>query len=58
MIPLGEGKWAKELVLGPGRYEYQFIVDGTWVPDPAARETVPNPYGGMNGVVAVPWQAK
>lgn len=58
MIPLGEGKWAKELALPPGRYEYLFVVDDVWVPDPAATETVPNPFCGVNAVVVVPGEPK
>ena len=58
MIRLGEGKWAKELALPPGRYEYRFVVDGQWVDDPAARDAAPNPYGGMNAVLIVSADAK
>ena len=47
------GEWRGELKLPPGRYEYLFVVDGKWTPDPAARETAPNPFGGMNSVVSV-----
>ena len=53
LISLGEGKWAKELALPPGRYEYRFVVDGQWVDDPAAEETTPNPFGGFNAVLVV-----
>lgn len=53
MIPVSEGKWAKELALPPGRYEYRFVVDGQWLDDPAAKETVPNPFGGFNAVLVV-----
>jgi hypothetical protein len=53
MIPMGRGKWAKELALPPGRYEYRFVIDGQWVDDPAANETVPNPFGGSNAVLVV-----
>lgn len=53
MILLGDGKWAKELALPPGRYEYRFVVDGQWVDDPAAKESVPNPVGGFNAVLVV-----
>ncbi len=53
MIRLDAGKWVKELDLPPGRYEYRFVVDGQWVDDPAARETVPNPHGGVNAVLEV-----
>lgn len=56
MIPVGAGRWAKELALPPGAHEYCLVVDGDWRPDPQARETVPNPFGGLNSVlrVAVP----
>ena len=36
-----------------GRYEYLFVVDGQWLPDPNARESVQNPYGGTNSVLTV-----
>src|SRR6266699_3167268 len=48
MISLGDGKWAKELTLPPGRYEYRFVVDGRWVDDPNAKESVPNPHDSVN----------
>ena len=54
MIRLPDGKWAKELTISPGRYEYLFVVDDTWVPDPSAVETVPNPFSGLNSVIVVP----
>jgi hypothetical protein len=53
MIPLGDGRWRKRLVLPPGRYEYCLVVDGEWLPDPLAKETVPNPFGGLNSVLNV-----
>jgi len=39
--------------LAPGTYEYCLVVDGKFVPDPLARETVPNPFGGRNSVLRV-----
>ena len=53
MIPLGEGRWRKELTLPPGRYEYRLVVDGQWVDDPAATELIPNPFGTANAVLVV-----
>lgn len=53
MVPLADGRWAKKLTLPPGRYEYRFVVDGQWMDDPAAKETVLNPFGGGNAVVVV-----
>ena len=50
MVALGGGRWAKDLMLAPGSYEYCFVVDSEWMPDPLAGETAPNPYGGVNSV--------
>ncbi|MHB8520476.1 MAG: glycogen-binding domain-containing protein [Limisphaerales bacterium] len=47
------GHWLKETVLAPGTYEYCLVVDGQWMPDPLAKETVPNPFGGRNSVLKV-----
>jgi 1,4-alpha-glucan branching enzyme len=49
----GAGNWWKETSLAPGTYEYCLIVDGQWMPDPRARESVPNPFGGRNSVLHV-----
>jgi 1,4-alpha-glucan branching enzyme len=54
MVEVGEGRWLKELVLPPGRYEYLLVADGQWLPDPLIPETVPNPFGGVNSVIHVP----
>jgi hypothetical protein len=51
--PLGGGRWLKETVLRPGTYEYCLVVDGKYMPDPQARETVPNPFGGRNSLLKV-----
>ena len=51
--PAGGGRWLKETVLAPGTYEYCLIVDGRWMPDPLAVETVSNPFGGRNSVLRV-----
>jgi len=53
MVPIGGGRWVKELVLPPGVYEYRLVVDGEWMPDPRASETAPNPFGGLNSVLKV-----
>jgi 1,4-alpha-glucan branching enzyme len=49
----GVGHWWKDTVLEPGSYEYCFVVDGNWMPDPLAQETVPNPFGGRNSLLRV-----
>jgi 1,4-alpha-glucan branching enzyme len=53
MVPLGSGRWVKELVLAPGTYEYRLVVDDAWIADPLGLETVANPLGGMNSVLKV-----
>lgn len=54
MIELEDAHWVKELALSPGRYEYLLVVDGEWMSDPLAKETAPNPFGGVNSVLHVP----
>jgi 1,4-alpha-glucan branching enzyme len=49
----GTGHWWKESTLAPGTYEYCLVVDGKWMTDPLARETVSNPFGGRNSVLEV-----
>lgn len=49
----GVGHWWKETALAPGTYEYCLVVDGRWMPDPQAKETVPNPFGGRNSILKV-----
>lgn len=53
MIPLGGGKWTKDLPLSPGTYEYRLVIDGKWVTDPNARRTVPNSFGQPNSLLIV-----
>jgi cyclomaltodextrinase len=50
MIALGQGRWAKDLALPPGDYEYCLVVDGQWMPDPLAEDYVPNPFGGVHAL--------
>ncbi|HTA29484.1 MAG TPA: glycogen-binding domain-containing protein [Candidatus Cybelea sp.] len=49
----GVGRWWKETALAPGTYEYCLVVDGRWMPDPLAAESVPNPFGGRNSLLRV-----
>ena len=48
-----DGVWRAKLSVRHGRYEYRFVVDGQWISDPKATESVPNPHGGDNSVVVV-----
>ena len=45
--------WKKSLKLNPGRYEYQFVVDGHWWTDPGNDNRVTNPYCTENCVIEV-----
>ena len=53
LVSLGNGRWVGDLDIKPGRHEYLFVVDGQWLPDPNARESVANPFGGTNSVLIV-----
>lgn len=48
------GKWRTTIPLKPGRYQYKFVVDGNWRPNPANPETAPDGFGGVNSVKIVP----
>ena len=48
-----EGTWEKTVVLSPGKYEYKFMVDGTWENDPQNSELLYNRYGTLNNVLTV-----
>jgi hypothetical protein len=49
----GAGNWWIETALAAGTYEYCLVVDGKYIPDPLAKETAPNPFGGRNSVLTV-----
>lgn len=53
LVSLGDGKFVGDVTVDPGRYEYLFVVDGQWLPDPKAKEAVQNPFGGTNSVLTV-----
>lgn len=54
MISLGNGRWVKEILLPPGRYEYCFVVDGHWMPHQRIKESTPGPSEDRNSVLIVP----
>src|SRR5262245_23210547 len=53
LIQTTNGHWVGDLAVKPGRHEYLFVVDGQWLPDPNAKESVQNPFGGKNSVLVV-----
>ena len=49
-----DGAWTVTLPLEPGRYEYQFVIDGEqWVGDPFAAEQNDDGFGARNAVLDV-----
>ncbi|MCB9525107.1 MAG: hypothetical protein H6702_17255 [Myxococcales bacterium] len=46
----GDGFWTTQVDVAPGRYQYKFIVDGTWIADPDNGDRVPDGEGGQNTV--------
>jgi 1,4-alpha-glucan branching enzyme len=53
MFSIADGCWMQDTDLAPGCYEYCLVVDGRYLPDPSARESVRNPYGGRNSILKV-----
>lgn len=53
LLSMGNGRWMNDTVLPVGTYEYRLVVDGIWITDPQALETVPNPFGGRNSILRV-----
>jgi chromosome partitioning protein len=47
------GRWNIELELNEGTYQYRYVVDGRWQPDPYNSEAVQNEFGEQNSVLQV-----
>ena len=52
-LSLKDGKWSTNLVLNPGRYSYKVVVDGSWILDPAAKDSTSNGMGAFNSILKV-----
>jgi len=48
-----KGNWIAKASLKPGRYEYKFFVDGSWMNDPRCTVCVPNAFGSQNCQVEI-----
>lgn len=49
-----EGRWMARLKLPPGVHQYSFVIDGsTWMPDPDAKTTLADGFGGLNSVIII-----
>ena len=53
MTRSSDGHWALRLPLTSGEYQYQFVIDGRWQPDPANERSVSNGFGDRNSVIEV-----
>jgi hypothetical protein len=45
--------WSANIMLAPGRYEYQLVVDGKWIADPSAQQRSDSEFGTANSVLMV-----
>jgi hypothetical protein len=50
---VGEDLWSVSVELPPGRYQYQFVVDGRWITDPRARSTVDDGLGSRSALLVI-----
>ena len=48
-----EGHWRKIVTIGPGTYQYKFILRGQWVSDPRNPHAIQNTFGGSNSLISV-----
>ena len=49
----GNGNWKTSISLGPGTYQYKFLVDNHWAVDEKNPQRVTNEYGSENSVIQV-----
>jgi hypothetical protein len=45
--------WSANIMLAPGRYEYQLVVDGKWIADPSSQQSSNSDFGVANSVLIV-----
>ena len=48
-----QGNWAAKVSLKPGKYEYKFFVDGSWLNDPRCTSHVANSFGTQNSIIEI-----
>jgi chromosome partitioning protein len=49
----GKKLWRKVFYIKPGSYQYKYMIDGQWIPDPNNGRTVSDNYGGANSLIEV-----
>lgn len=47
------GNWTFKVNLKPGKYEYKFFVDGSWLMDPKCKLNAYNSFGSQNSVIEI-----
>jgi len=47
----GNDVWNRTLILSPGKYEYKFLIDGSWKQDPQNDQACPNCFGSQNSIL-------
>jgi len=50
---LTNGKFVNTFFLNPGKYQYQYVIDGKWKLDPANPDSISNNIGGFNSLMEV-----
>lgn len=53
MMKYRDGTFRTKLTLRPGKYQYKFVVDGSWITDASIRDQVPNPFGSTNSLAKI-----
>jgi len=48
-----KGNWNVKVNLKPGKHEYKFFVDGSWLNDPRNSNVVFNSLGSQNNIIEV-----
>jgi len=46
-------RWQKTVRLKPGAYQYKYLVNGKWLPDPGNRDLIDNGLGSRNSCITV-----
>jgi len=49
----GRTVWKKVITIPPGTYQYKYVVDGRWIPDPFNNRVSEDIYGGYNSILSV-----
>jgi Glycogen recognition site of AMP-activated protein kinase len=53
LAAVGDGWWEIDLDLGPGLYQYKFVVDGSWLIPEDTRRRISDGFGSENAVLEI-----